>query len=114
MLAEFLVGEDWPFHHHRRLSAATVADWLAGGAYALPQALAFCIEHDGRLFSLIHLDEIEDIDDGEPLLNIRLTAAARGQGLGVALAGRITIPEIRPAVALGPDLVADRVRVEAD
>lgn len=38
-------------------------------------------------------------------------AAARGQGLGVALAGRITIPEIRPAVALGPDLVALRSAV---
>jgi len=84
VLAEFLVGEDWPFHHHRRLSAATVADWLATGAYALPQALAFCIEHDGRLLGLIHLDDIEDIDDGEPLLNIRLTAAARGQGVGRA------------------------------
>ena len=38
-------------------------------------------------------------------------AAARRQGLGVALAGRITIPEIRPAVACGPDLVALRSAV---
>jgi uncharacterized protein (UPF0264 family) len=38
-------------------------------------------------------------------------AAARRQGLGVALAGRITIPEIRPAVACGADLVALRSAV---
>lgn len=38
-------------------------------------------------------------------------AAARRAGLGVALAGRITIPEIRLATAHGPDLVALRTAV---
>jgi (5-formylfuran-3-yl)methyl phosphate synthase len=38
-------------------------------------------------------------------------AAARRAGLGVALAGRITIPEIRLAAAHGPDLVALRTAV---
>lgn len=38
-------------------------------------------------------------------------AAARRQGLGVALAGRITIPEIGAAVACGPDVVALRSAV---
>ena len=38
-------------------------------------------------------------------------AAARREGLGVALAGRIMIPEIRPAMACGPDLVALRSAV---
>lgn len=62
---------------------------------------------------------IDTADKGGPgLLGLRSPAeihgwiaAARRQGLGVALAGRIMIPEIRPTVACGPDLVALRSAV---
>jgi RimJ/RimL family protein N-acetyltransferase len=83
-LTDFVTGEDWPFHFHRRPDHRLVEEWIADGAYAPPENAAFWILRAAQTVGLMHLTDLQDIDDGEPLLNLRITAAARDRGIGTA------------------------------
>lgn len=83
-LTDFLTGEDWPFHFHRRPDRPLIEQWIADGAYALPENAAFWILRGAQTVGLMHLTDLQDVDDGEPLLNLRITAAPRDRGIGTA------------------------------
>jgi RimJ/RimL family protein N-acetyltransferase len=74
-LVRFLTGEEWPFHLNPRPNPSEVR--LSGDTY--------WITEDGDRIGLVRLLDLEDIDDGgSPLFDLRVTAAARGRGVGEA------------------------------
>lgn len=74
-VAAFMTAEEWPFHTDPRPDAATVRDRAAAGAYDD----AFWIADDTGRLGLLRL---LDLDDGTPLFDLRVRAAARGRGVG--------------------------------
>lgn len=72
---QFLTGEEWPFHLNPKPDP---------GEIRLDDDSFWIIEDDDRV-GLIRLLDLEDVDDGgAPLFDLRVTAAARGRGVGEA------------------------------
>ena len=80
-LVELLTGEDWPFHAAGRPAPGAVRDQLAAGAYDGPGAQTYWVVEDGERAGIVRLF---DLDDGDPMFDLRLRAAYRGRGLGTA------------------------------
>lgn len=76
-LVDFLTAEEWPFHGAPRPDPARIRDQFGKGAYAD----AYWIVDDGARLGFVRL---LDLDDGTPLFDLRVTAAARGRGVGEA------------------------------
>lgn len=83
-LVDFLTAEDWPFHYHLRPPLALVREWIDGGHFLEPQSLHLWVLQGAQRIGLVGLLDLEDIDDGEPELGLRITAPARGRGVGTA------------------------------
>lgn len=84
LLMAFLCGETWPFHSGQP-TRESVNSAIATHAYDNPNVQTFWIRHaDGQELGLIKLFDLEDIGDGAPLFDLRIKAAARGQGIGKA------------------------------
>jgi RimJ/RimL family protein N-acetyltransferase len=76
-LVDFLTAEEWPFHGAPKPDPAKVRDQFGKGAYDD----AYWVVGDGARLGLVRL---MDLDDGTPLFDLRVTAAARGRGVGEA------------------------------
>lgn len=76
----FLSGSDWPFHSAPRLSVAEA------GAISIANAetRSFWIRDAGSVVGLVRLLDLDDIEDGSPLFDLRIASAHRGQGHGTA------------------------------
>lgn len=82
-LVEFLISESWPFHSNLNLSREQVLTSLSKGFYTGSDHQTFWIVNvDGERVGMIRLFDLDDIGDGYPLFDLRLRAAARGQGIG--------------------------------
>ncbi|MBP2436630.1 GNAT family N-acetyltransferase [Microbacterium amylolyticum] len=79
-LIEFLTSNEFPFHVRRRVDVAAVEERIADGDFSAPSHAALRIEDDGNLIGIVVLD---DLDDGDPLFDVRLAEKFRGKGLGV-------------------------------
>ncbi len=74
-LVGFLTAEDWPFHLNPKPNPSEVR--LSDETY--------WITENGAKLGLVRLLDLEDIDDGgSPLFDLRVTAGARGRGVGEA------------------------------
>jgi RimJ/RimL family protein N-acetyltransferase len=79
-IVSFLTGSDWPFHGVARLSveeaeAISVADAATS---------SFLIRRAGTAVGLVRLLDLDDVDDGSPLFDLRIASGHRGQGFGTA------------------------------
>lgn len=71
----FLTAEEWPFHLNPKPDPSDIR--LSDNA--------FWIIEDGAKVGLVRLLDLDDVDDGgNPLFDLRVTAAARGRGVGEA------------------------------
>jgi RimJ/RimL family protein N-acetyltransferase len=110
-LAEFLVGDEWPFHGNTRPSRETVERWLAAGRFTGPGVRSFWIrstEDDATSEMPLKLAEatvgivtLRDLADPTPVFDLRLRSAHRGHGFGSAAVRWLTdylfteFPQIR-------------------
>lgn len=84
-LVTFLTGEEWPFHVNNRLSREKVLTMIGEGTFDGSNHESFWILDEAKIeLGFIRLFDLEDIDDGYPLFDLRIRAAYRGQGLGKA------------------------------
>ena len=77
----FLLAEPWPFHAGGRLPAAELDVRLASGWLDGPGTESFWIGAQAEHLGLLRLF---DLDEGAPLFDLRLAAAARNRGVGTA------------------------------
>jgi RimJ/RimL family protein N-acetyltransferase len=82
--AEFLTGEEWPFHAGGSRDAEVIARAVADGEYDTASVHTHWIVVDGKRRGFI---KAFDLDDGTPLFDLRITSAHRGRGLGTAVLG---------------------------
>lgn len=77
-IVAFLVGSEWPFHGAARLSVAEAEaiKISAGGTRS------FWIRNEGSVVGLVRLLDLDDVDDGSPLFDLRIASGHRGQGFG--------------------------------
>jgi RimJ/RimL family protein N-acetyltransferase len=80
VVAAFLCGEEWPFHGTARLSAAEAELISVSGA----DTRAFWIHDAGNAVGLVRLLDLDDVDDGSPLFDLRIASGHRGRGVGTA------------------------------
>ncbi|WP_370944110.1 GNAT family N-acetyltransferase [Amycolatopsis sp. cg5] len=79
LLAEFLSGEDWPFHSTGSPCRELVRRHVAEGHYDSESVRTFWIMIEGKRAGVIRLF---DLDDGTPLFDLRIARAYRGLGVG--------------------------------
>ncbi|MCS5486017.1 GNAT family N-acetyltransferase [Curtobacterium sp. C1] len=89
-LVAFLTTNRFPFHVTSAPTRNGVERRVADGDFSGPAHALFRVEADGAAVGMVALD---DLDDGAPLIDVRLAERARGRGLGVpvvrALAGTV-------------------------
>jgi RimJ/RimL family protein N-acetyltransferase len=78
-LVDFLTGDPWPFHANSREQAPDVRQRVAAGYYDSDASKSFWIVEQGQRIGFVAL---EDLDDGGPMFDIRISAVARGRGHG--------------------------------
>jgi RimJ/RimL family protein N-acetyltransferase len=79
-IVTFLRGSDWPFHGVRRLSVAEAE----AVSVASDTTASYWIRDAGLAVGLIRLLDLDDVDDGSPLFDLRIASEHRGRGLGTA------------------------------
>ncbi|MEW9554528.1 GNAT family N-acetyltransferase [Nonomuraea sp. NPDC050783] len=85
-LADFLAGEDWPYHAGTQ-DRETVRRRAAEGGYDDASNRTFWILADGERAGLVRL---QDLDEDTPMFDLRVRAAWRGRGIGTAAVGWLT------------------------
>ena len=79
-IVAFLGGSDWPFHGATRLSVAEAEAINISNA----ATRSFWIRDAGTVVGLVRLLDLDDVDEGSPLFDLRIASGHRGQGLGTA------------------------------
>lgn len=79
MTVDFLTQSEWPFHGRPYEQPAEILQRIADGYYDGQSTRTFWIVLDGETVGMVRLF---DLDDGNPMFDLRLAAAHRGQGLG--------------------------------
>lgn len=77
---DFLVGSAWPFHGVARLTREHAAAIEVSG----DDVAAFWVRSGDDTVGLLRAFDLADIDDGSPLLDIRIAEGHRGRGIGTA------------------------------
>jgi RimJ/RimL family protein N-acetyltransferase len=74
----FLTEHEWPFHGVPRLSPEAAA----AVRVAADDMTSFWIRENGRIVGLIRLFDLDDLDNGSPLFDLRIATKHRSQGIG--------------------------------
>lgn len=77
-LLSLLCENAWPFHANPQPTADDVADM----AIRTSDVDSFWIVVDDDLVGLVRLLDLDDLEHGSPLFDIRIATSHRGQGLG--------------------------------
>ncbi len=85
-LADFLTGEEWPYHAGLQEREAVLRR-VAEGGYDDGGNRTFWIVAGGERAGLVRL---QDLDDDTPMFDLRVRAAWRGKGLGTAAVAWLT------------------------
>jgi RimJ/RimL family protein N-acetyltransferase len=78
-LVDFLTSEPWPFHVKSLEHAEAVRQRVDAGYYDSDASESFWIVEQGQRIGFLQL---EDLDDGGPMFDIRIRAVHRGRGIG--------------------------------
>lgn len=90
-LVEFLTGEEWPFHVNARLSKEQVMGMINEGAFDGSNHESFWIQSEcSEIVGFFRLFDLDDIEDGYPLFDLRVSSEFRGQGVGKATVSWLT------------------------
>lgn len=82
-LVTFLTSEEWPFHVNSRLSQDKVFEMIEEGTFDGSNHESFWILGEFKKeIGFIRLFDLEDVDDGYPLFDLRIRAKYRGRGWG--------------------------------
>ena len=82
-LVTFLTSEEWPFHVNSRLSQDKVLGMIKEGTFNGSNHESFWIlDESKKEIGFIRLFDLEDVDGGYPLFDLRIRAEYRGRGLG--------------------------------
>ena len=96
LVVEFLTRHEWPFHSVPRLSADDVSKMdVSSNA-----ADSYWISLDGERCGLVRLLDLDDVDDGSPVFDLRIAPAQRSRGLGRAAVEWLTAHLFRTYPAL--------------
>lgn len=83
LLVDFLTNEEWPYHVNSRLSESKVKEMIKEGYFDGSNQESFWIlNEEPRKIGFVRLFDLEDIDDGYPLFDLRLLSGFRGRGIG--------------------------------
>jgi len=74
----FLTAHEWPFHGEPRLSPEAAA----GVRVVADDIESFWVRDDDRIVGLIRLLDLDDLDDGSPMFDLRIATTQRGRGIG--------------------------------
>lgn len=84
-LVSFLLSEPWPFHSSTHLTRDKVNNWIDAGEYSPPNTEAYWVlSPEGEQLGMLRIFDLEDIDDGNPLFDLRIKSTYRGKGAGRA------------------------------
>jgi RimJ/RimL family protein N-acetyltransferase len=78
LVATFLTAHEWPFHGDPLLSRETAAQVPV----ATDDIASFWLRAGGRIVGLIRLFDLDDVDDGSPMFDLRIATTQRGRGIG--------------------------------
>jgi RimJ/RimL family protein N-acetyltransferase len=79
-LIDLLTASTWPFHSAPTLTGAAVDEMDISS----PSADSYWVCIDGVRSGLIRLLDLDEIDDGSPVFDLRIAADQRGRGAGRA------------------------------
>lgn len=83
LLVKWLSSEMWPFHVNTHLTRETVLNWIQVGTFTGTDCQVFWITTEScERVGLIRLFDLDDVDDGYPLFDLRIRATERGKGIG--------------------------------
>jgi RimJ/RimL family protein N-acetyltransferase len=77
-VVSFLTAHEWPFHGVPRLSAERAAAVRVAG----DDVASFWIRDGDERLGLIRAFDLDDVDDGSPLFDVRIATGHRGRGIG--------------------------------
>lgn len=81
-LADFLASEIWPFHVNEQLTVLRAHELINDGLFSGESNMTFWIHLDDEDVGIIRLTDMDDLDDGHPLFDLRLKKEFRGRGIG--------------------------------
>lgn len=79
-IVAFLTASEWSFHGAAQLSV-TEAEAIS---FSDVGTRSFWIRDDGDVVGLVRLLDLDDVDVGSPLFDLRIASGYRGQGFGTA------------------------------
>lgn len=74
----FLTGNRWPFHGVSHLSPPAAASVAVTG----DDIVTFWMRDDGETIGMIRIFDLDDLDTGSPLFDLRIAESHRGRGMG--------------------------------
>ncbi len=81
-LADFLSTEEWPFHVNARISREKALAMIDQGSFSSDdQETLWIIENEARV-GILRAQDLDDVDDGAPVFDLRIAARHRGRGIG--------------------------------
>lgn len=82
MIVNFLSDNDWPFHVNPKLSKDSVRKLIKEGYFNNSETECFLISYNSSIVGLIKIFDLDDIDDGYPMFDLRISNGFRGNGIG--------------------------------
>lgn len=82
LLIEFFTSETWPFHKLSTLSRLDVLKMIDDGLIDGNDRKSFWIHDENKIVGLVRIFDLDDIEDGSPLFDLRIRNACRGKGGG--------------------------------
>jgi len=82
-LAEWLSSDEWPFHAGDRSSAVEIERQIGAGGFDPPDRETYWIvDSSATRIGLLQLQDLDDVEDGEPQFDLRIRSTNRNRGAG--------------------------------
>lgn len=83
LLADWLSSDRWFYHSNPQLSQEEVLEWIDQGEFTGTNCQTFWVIADpDQRVGLIRLFDLDDLDDGSPMFDLRIQSEYRGRGVG--------------------------------
>lgn len=81
-LVAWLSSETWPFHVKAVLSRQHVEELIDAGEFSKEDQKTFWVLEGSERVGLVRLLDLDDVEDGNPVFDLRLAENRRNAGLG--------------------------------
>jgi RimJ/RimL family protein N-acetyltransferase len=82
-LADFILEHPWPFHSGGEITREFLLQKIDEGNFSSIDVQTFWAKSDtGEARGIIKLFDLDDVEDGSPLFDLRIHSGYRGQGIG--------------------------------